>query len=150
MTQFVRATVADVDAVTALTRAAYGPWVALIGREPLPMVVDQAEAIRHHLVDLWHDDGVLVALIEMVPLVDHLLIENVAVMPGQQGKGLGHRLMDHAEATARRLNLPEIRLYTNAAFAANLAFYQALGYVETRRAAFRGGHMVYFSKRSGA
>jgi hypothetical protein len=42
--------------------------------------------------------------------------------------------------------MSEIRLYTNAAFSANLVFYQSLGYAETRREPFRGGTTVYFSK----
>ncbi len=143
---FIRATAADVGVVTALTRAAYGPWVALIGREPLPMVVDYAEAVSDHQIDLWCEQGVVQALIELVPMTDHLLVENVAVGPEHQGRGLGRVLMARAEAVARSLGLSEIRLYTNAAFARNLEFYLSLGYTETHRLPFRSGQMVYFNK----
>ncbi len=136
----------DVADITALTRTAYAPWVAVIGREPLPMTVDYAAVVQTHLIDLLHQDS-LIALIEMVPMAGHLLIENVAVHPDHQGRGLGRQLMDHAETAARRMGLDELRLYTNAAFARNLAFYQRLGYEVTERRPFREGHTVYFAKR---
>lgn len=144
-----RATAGEAVAIVALTRAAYAPWVAVIGREPLPMTFDYADLLPSHLVDVA-DEGGLVALIDMVPDVDHLLIENVAVHPDHQGRGVGRRLMDHAERVAAGLGLAEIRLYTNAAFGRNLAFYQSLGYVETDRRPFRGGFTVYFAKRLNA
>ena len=38
MSEMIRiATVADADIVTTITRLAYGKWVPIIGREPLPM-----------------------------------------------------------------------------------------------------------------
>ncbi len=76
-----QATLDDALAIRELSRAAYAKWVPLIGREPQPMVADYAEAVRHHLVDLLYVDGMLAALIEMLPKADHLLVENVAVSP---------------------------------------------------------------------
>jgi len=43
---------ADVDAIRTLTREAYAKWVPVIGREPLPMRVDYAAAIKEHRFDL--------------------------------------------------------------------------------------------------
>ena len=141
-----RARTEDLAVVIALTRAAYAPWVGVIGREPMPMQADHAHAIAHHLIDIL-DQPDPVALIEMIPKHDHLWIENVAVHPDHQGRGLGRRLIVHAEAVARELGLPELRLLTNAAFAANLRFYAGLGFDETDRTPFKGGFTVCFSKR---
>ena len=141
-----RATAADLPDVIALTRVAYAPWVPVIGREPLPMQADHGRAIAEHLIDILDDQSGPIALIEMIPRVDHLWLENVAVHPDHQGKGLGRQLIGHAEATARALGLPELRLLTNAAFAANLRFYGALGFIETGRTAFRGGFTAYFAR----
>ena len=141
-----RATLDDVATVTALTRAAYARWVPVIGREPLPMQADHAQAIARHLIDILDLNGP-VALVEMIPHPDHLWIENVAVHPDHQGNGHGSRLIGHAEAVARELGLPELRLLTNAAFAANLRFYAGLGFDETDRTPFKGGFTVCFSKR---
>jgi len=146
VTEFRRAVLADAGAVAALTRDAYAPWVQVIGREPLPMTVDYADAVLAHRIDLLHQDGALVALIEMLPHSDHLWIENVAVSPDHQGRGLGRVLIGHAEAVARNLGTPDLRLLTNAAFAVNLQFYARLGFTEERSEPFRGGTTVYFRK----
>ena len=144
---FVPATAADADAVRGLTREAYAKWVPLIGREPLPMRADYAAAVRDHRIDLAYRDGILAGLIEMIPEPDHLLVENVAVSPAFQGKGLGKKLMAHAEQIAAVLGYREMRLYTNKAFAGNVRLYQKLGYRIDREEAFLGGFTTYMSKR---
>ena len=146
-----RAGAEDAAAVLALSRAAYAQWVPLIGREPKPMTADYAQAIRAHRVDLYEVDGVLEGLIELIVEPDHLLVENVAVRPGGQRRGLGAALMLHAEAVAAGLGLDEIRLYTNRAFVSNIEFYGRRGYVVTGRQAFpAGGEIVFMAKRLGS
>jgi len=143
-----RATPADAAAVRELTRAAYAKWVPVIGREPKPMTTDYDAAVRDHLVDLLHVDDRLVALIEMLPGADHLLIVNVAVMPTAQGRGFGRVLLAHAEAVARSLGLGEMRLYTNGRFTDNLRLYGRLGYrVDREEVHPQLGVAVYMSKR---
>jgi len=89
-----------------------------------------------------------VALIEMAPKADHLLIVNVAVAPNYQGKGYGRALMAHAEEVARSLSLNEMRLYTNVLFAENLRLYSRLGYrVDREEQHPQFGVTVYMSKR---
>ena len=140
------ATPADVDAIRSLTREAYAKWIPIIGREPKPMQADYAEAVAKHRIDLLYLDGHLAALIEMIPGIDHLLIENVAVSPASQGKGLGRRLLAHAEQVAASLGCPELRLYTNKLFAGNVALYLKLGYRIDREQASNLGIAVYMSK----
>ena len=143
-----RATIADAVTVRELTRAAYAKWVPLLGREPRPMIADYDAALRDHLIDLLQVDGEAVALIEMAPKADHLLIVNIAVAPTYQGKGYGSALMAHAEEVARSLNLNEMRLYTNALFAENVRLYSRLGYrVDREEQHPQFGGTVYMSKR---
>lgn len=149
LTEFRRGTLQDAGEITALTHAAFAPWVPVIGREPLPMTVDYVQAVQAHQIDLFYQDGTLVALIEMVPEVDHLWIETIAVGPGQQGRGLGLMLIAHAEEVARTLKKPELRLLTNAALVTNLRFYAMRGFAEERREPFRGGTVVHFHKTIG-
>jgi N-acetylglutamate synthase-like GNAT family acetyltransferase len=144
---FRRAGSADADLVRELTRAAYARWVPVIGRQPMPMQADYALAVQEHWIELLEDGGIICALIEMIPRDDHLWVENVAVHPDNQGRGFGHRLLARAEEVARDLGLGELRLLTNAAFAANLPFYAGLGFVETAREPFREGFTVYFARR---
>ena len=141
-----RALASDAPAIRALTRDAYAKWVPLIGREPKPMTADYAEAVRRHRIDLLHLDGVLAALIETVAEADHLLIENVAVSPALQGRGLGRRLIAHAEQIAASSGFAETRLYTNKLFADNIALYCRLGYRIDREEVLSIGVAVHMSK----
>jgi GNAT superfamily N-acetyltransferase len=139
----------DAARIRALTRSAYAKWVALIGREPLPMQADYERAVAEHTIDLLIVDGALAGLIETILRPDHLWIENVAVGPGQQGRGFGGLLLDHAERHAVQSGRPEIRLLTNQMFAANLELYAKRGYSVDRTEPFRGGTTVHMSKRIG-
>ena len=140
---------ADVDAIRQLTREAYGKWVPLIGREPLPMIADYAEAVRKHRIDLLDIDGQLAALIEMVPAADHLLIENIAVSPAQQGQGIGKKLLAHAEQVAASLGVADILLYTNKRFVENAQLYLRNGYAIDREEPLKDGFLVHMRKRVG-
>src|ERR1700754_602867 len=101
----------DADAIRTLTREAYAKWVAVTGREPLPMRIDYTEALKTHRFDLLYAGGDLAALIETVPDGDALLIVNVAVATTMQGRGFGTLLLKHAEELASSAGLKRTRLY---------------------------------------
>ena len=126
--QLRRAVLGDVAAIRQLVREAYARWVPAIGREPRPMGADYEAAVRDHRIDLLFLDGVLAGLVETVDEGDGLLVENLAVSPAFQRRGLGSRLMAHAEAVALSLGHERIRLFTNKRFAENVILYRRLGY----------------------
>jgi ribosomal protein S18 acetylase RimI-like enzyme len=140
--ELVRATAGDVEAVRTLTRSAYASWVPVIGREPMPMNADYAVAIAQHRIDLLFVDGVLAALIELIPTDDSLLIENLAVAPSFARRGFGRTLMAHAERVAASLGYATIVLYTNELMASNVAYYERLGYTIDRVEEIRPGWRV--------
>lgn len=144
--QITRARPADAGTVRELTRLAYAKWVPVIGREPIPMLADYDSAVREHLIDLLMVGDEYVALVEMIENVDHLMIENLAVAPGFQGRGYGRLLAGHAEECATALCYREIRLYTNKAFAENIQLYSHLGYTIDRQEAYKGGVIVHMHK----
>ena len=111
------------------------------------MTADYDRAVAEHVIDLVGEHGELLALIEMVPAQDHLLIENIAVRPDQQGRGLGDLLLRHAETLAFSMKFPETQLYTNALFASNLAFYAKRGYEEYRRETMASGSTAVFMRK---
>jgi selenophosphate synthetase-related protein len=86
---FRRATAEDANIVREITRAAYAKWVAVIDREPKPMTANYEQAVIEHVIDILEEGGRPIALIEVIPESSHLLIENVAVLPDWQGKGIG-------------------------------------------------------------
>ena len=143
-----RARPEDAEAIAALTREAYAKWVEVIGREPLPMRVDYAEAVTRRRFDLIECDGELVALIETTPEDDWLLIENLAVRPALQKRGYGGRLLRVAERIAASAGLSGLRLYTNKLFVDNIRFYERFGFATEREAPLNGGMAVYMTKKT--
>ena len=136
----------DAPAIRELTREAYAKWIPRVGREPKPMTADYGKAVIEHRFDLIFVGGKLAALVETIPQTDHLLIENVAVLPSFQGRGFGRTLMHHVEEVAASLGLSEIKLYTNELFTENLQFYKKIGYHADRVEEFAGGVAVHMSK----
>jgi GNAT superfamily N-acetyltransferase len=137
----------DADAIRRLVADAYENYIELIGRTPIPMLTDYAEAVRSHDVWVLEADGQIGGVIELMTADDHLWIDNVAISPAWQGRGLGRRLLRHAEDEGRRLALPELRLLTNERYLDNIAMYTRYGYVETHRVPHLGTDLVYFVKR---
>ncbi len=137
----------DVPAIEALVREAYAMYVPRIGREPAPVTADHAGLVTAGRTSVVEADGEIAGVIVLIPGGDHLLVENVAVAPAMQGRGLGRELMAFAERQATELGMAELRLYTNQLMTENLALYPALGYSETGRRVEDGFARVYFSKR---
>ncbi|HEY6760317.1 MAG TPA: GNAT family N-acetyltransferase [Baekduia sp.] len=137
----------EAAAVAALVEAAFGRHVEAVGRRPAPMDDDHAARIARGEQWVRDDgDGGLAASIVLVDAGDHLIVNNVAVAPALQGRGLGRALLTFAETEAHRRDLPEIRLHTHAAMADNLLMYPKLGYVETGRESRAGFDRVLFVK----
>ena len=137
----------DVPAIEALVREAYAMYAPRIGREPAPVTADHAGLVAAGRTSVVEADGEVAGVIVLIPGGDHLLVENVAVAPNAQGRGLGRELMAFAERRAAELGMAELRLYTNQLMTENLALYPALGYTETGRRVEDGFARVYFSKR---
>jgi GNAT superfamily N-acetyltransferase len=142
-----RAQASDAAALRVVASEAYRDYVPRIGRAPAPMTADYAEAIRGGQAWAVVRDGEVVGLLVLAVKPDHLLLENVAVLPSAQGRGIGARLLALAEDQARELGRDEIRLYTNEAMTENLVYYPKHGYTETHRAEQDGFRRVFFSKR---
>jgi len=144
-----RAAASDVPAIAAIAAAAYSPYVGSIGVRPGPLDADYAAAVAESEVRVVEVDGAVVAFLVLVPAVDHLLLENVAVHPDAQGRGTGSALLRLAEEEAAARGLPEVRLYTHRLMADNLARYRRRGYVETHREPQDGFDRVFLTKVLG-
>lgn len=137
----------DADAIRDLVRTAYAKWIPIIGREPRPMQADYDKAVHEHRFDLIEDGGKIIALIETEPRDGHFWIENIAVLPEAQGRGLGRELLRHAEALAVAAGLSELRLLTNGKMQSNRDLYVRAGYAEDLEELYGDGTVVHLSKK---
>jgi len=138
----------DADAVRAVVKAAYEPWIPVIGMRPLPLEADYDQLIGAGSVTVLIEPGAgtIAALIVLVPEPEALLIENVAVDPVFQRRGFGRILLTHAEDVARSAGLGTVRLYTHRRMATNIALYERLGYAITTRDTHEERPVVHMTK----
>ena len=144
--QLRRATTVDTPAVTDLVHSAYEKYVSRIGKPPGPMLQDYEQVLRQHDVYVLEDGGTIVGLLVLEWHDGGLTLDNVAVHPDYQGRGLGRRLLELAEAEARRAGLSSISLYTHELMTENIALYGRIGYVETERREDDGYRRVFMRK----
>ena len=94
----------------------------------------------------WVTGSPITAVLTLYPREDHLLIENIAVHPGAQGRGLGRDLLVFAEQEATRRGLTRIALVTHEVMTENQAIYAHFGYTEVGRQAEDGYRRIYMEK----
>jgi GNAT superfamily N-acetyltransferase len=143
---FRPAELADASRVAELIDSAYGHYVERIGMLPRPMTDDYDEVIRNHPVTVAEESGAIVGVIVLGTTDEGFLIDNVAVHPSHQGRGLGRVLLELAEAEARRAGFDSIYLYTHERLIENLTLYSRIGYVEYDRRPQEDFSLVYMRK----
>ena len=141
------ATAADVPRLAALVDAAYGHYVERIGMPPGPMTDDYAAVVRDHRVTVAEHGGEVAGLIVLRVTGEGFLIDNVAVDPVRQGRGVGRALLELAEREAAAAGFDSLYLYTHELMSENLALYARIGYVEYDRRSFGAGNHVYMRKQ---
>lgn len=143
------ATLADAPAMRACVNDAYRHYIDRIGKPPGPMLDDYAGVLQRHDAYVAEEAGTVIGILVLIRSEAEILLDNVAVHPGFQGRGLGHRLIRFAEARARELGYQHLDLYTHALMNENIWLYGRLGYVETARRTVRGYDRVYMRKALG-
>jgi len=144
----IRAAIAaDVPAIAQIVDHAYRHYIARMGKPPGPMLEDYAARVSEGVVWVLEDGAVIAAIIVLLPGVNHLLLDNIAVSPNHQGLGLGRRLLAFAETEALRRGYREIRLYTHQTMVENQRLYASIGYQETGRGTEAGYDRVFMRKQ---
>ena len=142
------ANIEDIPAITCCAEQAYEKYVGRIGKKPMPMVQDFGTAVAEGIVWVIEADNAFAGyLIAYEKTPGSLHVENVAVPPEHQGKGLGKHLLAFAEDLARMRGLPQIDLYTNEKMTENLSVYPHLGFIEVDRREEHGFARIYYEKR---
>jgi GNAT superfamily N-acetyltransferase len=141
-----RATAADVPAIERIVHDAYAIYIARIGKPPGPMLDNYAARVAAAEVSVCADGDQIAGILVLEPAPDYLLLDNIAVAPGWQGRGVGRLLLDFADAEARRVGYAELRLYTHVLMHENIALYTRLGWQETGRGEQAGFQRVFMRK----
>src|SRR5579859_176606 len=90
-----RATPDDLPAIRALIDASYSRYLSRMDKRPAPMLRDYGPSVEAGTT--WVTGSPLTAVLTLYPRSDHMYVENIAVNPSAQGRGLGRALMEFAE-----------------------------------------------------
>jgi ribosomal protein S18 acetylase RimI-like enzyme len=137
----------DTAVIGDLVQASYSKYAERIGKEPAPMLEDYAALIEACEVWVLVEGEEVLGVLVMRPAEDYLFVDNIAVAPECQGRGLGRELVAFAEEKAKAYDLPEIRLYTNEKMPENIAVYGRLGFEVTECKLDGGYRRVFMRKR---
>jgi GNAT superfamily N-acetyltransferase len=139
----------DAERIAEIAVAGYSKYLTrMAGVRPAPLDADYTELVGRGIVSVIDDEPVP-AFIILLAEPDHLWVDNLAVDPALQGRGIGKRLLAFAEDEARRLGFVELRLLTSVKMTENLALYASLGYVEYDRRDEENRQRAYLRKRLG-
>ena len=141
------ATAGDVPLIKQIVERAYLPHIRRMGKPPGPMLDDYAVRVAEGVVWVIEEGDAVDGVIVLLPRPDHMLLDNIAVVPERQGSGLGRRLLIFAEAEALRRGYREIRLYTHQTMIENQRLYASIGYEETGRGTEAGYDRVFMRKQ---
>jgi ribosomal protein S18 acetylase RimI-like enzyme len=140
------ATAADVPAIVDTVDRAYRHYIVRIGKPPGPMLDDYAARVSEDAVWVLQDGPAIAGILVLLSAPHYLLLDNIAIAPERQGRGLGRRLLAFAESEALRRGYREIRLYTHQTMIENQRLYASIGYEETGRGSEAGYDRVFMWK----
>ncbi|MGI9418537.1 MAG: GNAT family N-acetyltransferase [Geminicoccaceae bacterium] len=136
----------EAAAIQDVAERAYQIYVEDLGRPPAPMIADFAKHIDRDWVIVFELNRVVAGYAILMGDGQRALLDNIAVDPAFQGRGIGRALIDEVERHAAALGHADLTLYTNVVMTANIAWYEKLGFAETGQAEEHGFHRVYMSK----
>jgi ribosomal protein S18 acetylase RimI-like enzyme len=140
------ATAADVPAIVDTVDRAYRHYIVRIGKPPGPMLDDYLARVSEDAVWVVQDGPAIAGILVLLSAPEYLLLDNIAIAPERQGRGLGRRLLAFAESEALRRGYREIRLYTHQTMIENQRLYASIGYEERGRGSEAGYDRVFMRK----
>lgn len=112
------------------------------------MVADFAAHIDQDPLIVFEQEGAVAGYAILLVDERRALLDNIAVDPAHQRRGIGLALIDQIKGLATDLGYETLDLYTNAVMTANISWYEKLGFVETGRAKEQGFHRIYMSSEA--
>lgn len=100
----------DISTIVRIVTAAYVKYVPHMDRPPGPMLENYVQRIASDEAFVALNTEFISGVVILIEAADHLLLDNIAVDLAMQGRRISGRLVDFAEAEARRRGFSEIRL----------------------------------------
>ena len=133
------ATVADIPAILAVTRAAYAVHGERL-QPPSSALREEPEAVARYFANggvfVAEQDATIVGAVRYEARETYVYLGRLAVLPTWQGRGIGRRLVEAVEAWALLLGLDEVRLGVRLELQENRNLYLHLGFAEDGHAPF--------------
>lgn len=100
----------DISTIVRIVTAAYVKYVPHMDRPPGKMLENYVQRIASDEAFVALNTEFIRGVVILIEAADHLLLDNIAVDLAMQGRRISGRLVDFAEAEARRWGFSEIRL----------------------------------------
>lgn len=119
----------DAKEIVNCVNLSYEKYVSRMGKKLEPMLLDYNQIIKEENAFVGEYEGVIVGIFVLKINGDYISLENIAVNPLYQGKGIGKALMNFAEDFTIEKGFNELRLYTNVKMEENIEIYKKQGYL---------------------
>jgi ribosomal protein S18 acetylase RimI-like enzyme len=147
---FIRlAMTTDVPAIKLIARKSFERYVPLIGKPPAPMNANFSGHVLKDTVFIAQSEkkqGSVLGYAIVLQRDGEWLLDNIAVSPEAQGRGIGSALIAACETFLQKQGVQRYHLYTNEAMEQNLTWYPEIGFVEMARRLEDGFSRIYFTK----
>ena len=140
---FRRAVAEDHKIIIAIAQKAYEKYVERMGKEPAPM---RPVIQKEDVVFICEDNKQIIAFAILVKINDQIILDNIAVDPSHQKKGIGNNFIKFIEQYLIKQKLDKYQLYTNEKMFENIKWYQKIGFKIFKKVTEKGYNRIYFEK----
>lgn len=142
----INAITGDLESIEYIASKAYRVYLDRMDKPPAPMLDDYAGLIHKEDVYVIEIEDTICGFLVLKRMESYVLLDNIAVHPDFQSRGLGKKLMGFAEDESMRMGYSEIQLYTHEKMVENYQFYLSLGWSEFKRQTGNGYPRIYMKK----
>ena len=147
MIEIRKADLKDVPFITACSKEAFEDYIAIIGKEPEPMILDYNEIIQKDHAFVACEGENLAGYVTLKDGVEkYMWLDILAVSKAFKGRGIGGKLIAFAENYMREQGMKESRLYTHVKYEHIQAIYKHYGYEIYDRVQEKGYDRYYMKK----
>ena len=141
---FRRAKLEDHEIIKVIALKAYQKYVERMGKEPAPM---RPVFEKEDEVFVCEKDKQIVAFAIIVKINDQIILDNIAVDPAYQNKGIGNNFIEFIEQYLIKQGVNKYQLYTNEKMFENIDWYQKIGFKIFKKVTEKGFKRIYFEKK---